>query len=448
MGFLKVLRLRHLAILWLSQVLSAIGDRFYAIAVIWIAVKIAGSAAGIVVAAEAGSMLLFGLPGGIYADRWNRRTTMITVDLLRAAAVASLPILAQAGTLRLWRLAVVAIVVGGLGALFDPALQASLPALTSDTQTLQAANGLMDVTRRLARVLGPSLAGLLITFLPLFHFFTVDAISFAISAAALFSLGKRFAWKAARTQGSVSSASCRDRGVGSGGCGGLVPVLVGMLEEIAGALRLVRSHSPLLWALVTNGLISVVWGIAFIIGAALLADRVLGGNVGAYGLIVGAYGVGNVMGNLVIGSLTIRRRVALIFTGRLVLGAGFLILAVAPTLLVALLGSAFAAIGGPMNDIMTLTMIQTDLPADQVGKVYSLRTMLESLGLSLGLLLAVPLFAYLSIPLVIVSCALVMIAMGAVGLLRFGFSEPVITLAQHGQSNLLVEHASIEKPNL
>src|SRR6266699_1630514 len=69
MGFLKVLRLRHLAILWLSQVLSAIGDRFYVIAVTWMAVKIAGSAAGIVVAAEAGSMLLFGLPGGVYAER-------------------------------------------------------------------------------------------------------------------------------------------------------------------------------------------------------------------------------------------------------------------------------------------------------------------------------------------------------------------------------------------
>jgi len=417
MGFLKVLRLRHLAILWLSQVLSAIGDRFYAIAVIWIAVKIAGSAAGIVVAAEAGSMLLFGLPGGVYADRWNRRTTMITIDLLRAAAVASLPILAQVGTLRLWHLVVVAIIVGSLGALFDPALQGSLPALTSDTQTLQATNGLMDVTRRLARVLGPSLAGLLITFLPLFHFFTLDAISFGVSAAALFSLGKRFAWKPARTQGTVSGHGVR-----------------GMRGEIAGALRLVRSHSPLLWALVSNGLICVVWAIAFTIGAALLADRVLGGNVGAYGLIVGAYGVGNVTSNLVIGSLTIRRRVALISTGKLVLGAGFLILAAAPTLLVALVGSAFAAIGGPMNDIMTLTMIQTDLPADQVGKVYSLRTILESLGLSLGLLLAVPLFLYLSVPLVIALCALVMIAIGAASLLRFGFSEPVISAAQPEKS--------------
>jgi hypothetical protein len=79
-------------------------------------------------------------------------------------------------------------------------------------------------------------------------------------------------------------------------------------------------------------------------------------------------------------------------------------------------------------------MIQTGLPADQVGKVYSLRTMLENLGLALGLLLAVPLFAYLSVPLVIALCALVMIAIGAASLLRFGFSEPVISAAQPGQS--------------
>jgi MFS family permease len=98
------------------------GDFFYLIAVMWIAVKVAGSGAGIVAAAEAGSMLLFGLLGGVYADRWNRRATMIVVDVLRAIAVGILPILALTGTLQLWHLVIVAVVVGSLGALFDPAL--------------------------------------------------------------------------------------------------------------------------------------------------------------------------------------------------------------------------------------------------------------------------------------------------------------------------------------
>src|SRR5579871_6199336 len=125
MNFLKVLRQRQMALLWSSQVLSAIGDYLYSIAVIWIAVKVAGSAAGIVAAAQAGSALLFGLLGGVYADRWNRRKTMMIVDLARAAAVGVLPGLALTGTLRLWHLVIVAVIVGSLGALFDPALQAS-----------------------------------------------------------------------------------------------------------------------------------------------------------------------------------------------------------------------------------------------------------------------------------------------------------------------------------
>src|SRR5207245_1650431 len=100
-----------------------------------------GSGAGIIVAAESVSMLVFGLLGGVYADRWNRRTVMISVDIMRAVAVAILPLLALTGALQLWHLVVVAIIVGSLSSLFDPALQASLPTLAGDTQTLQATNG-------------------------------------------------------------------------------------------------------------------------------------------------------------------------------------------------------------------------------------------------------------------------------------------------------------------
>jgi len=299
--------MRHLAILWLSQVLSAMGDFFYLIAVMWIAVKVAGSGAGIVAAAEAGSMLLFGLLGGVYADRWNRRTTMIVVDVLRAIAVGILPILALTGTLQLWHLVIVAVVIGSLGALFDPALQASLPALSGNPQILQATNGLMDITRRLARALGPSLAGVLIIFLPLAHFFTLDAISFAVSAVAVLSLGRHFAWKPARSQEMIQGVK-------------------GVLQEIGGAMHLVRAHRPLAWIFGSLGIISIVWSMGFTVGVPLLAARVLGGNIGAYGLIVGAYGVGNVVSNLVIGSLTIHRKILTIFTGKLVLGTGFFLL--------------------------------------------------------------------------------------------------------------------------
>jgi MFS family permease len=247
----------------------------------------------------------------------------------------------------------------------------------------------------------------LIVVLPLVHFFTLDAISFLISAGAVFSLGRRFAWKPAQKENVV-------RGV------------EGVLSEITGAIKLVRAHRPLAWAMVTMGLVTLAWAAAFTVGAPLLAARVLRANVGAYGLVVGAYGVGNVLSNLMIGSLTIRRKVAMLFLGKVTIGVGFLIVAFANTLPIALLGSAFAAIGGPMGDIVLLTMIQTDFPSGQIGKVYSLLMFMGNAGMSVGLLLAVPLFAYMSVPVAIALCALVIAVSGTLGLVRFGLREPVV----------------------
>ncbi len=401
MAFLRMLRQRHLAILWLSQILSAIGDNLYTIAVVWIAVQEAGSGAGLVVAAQSVSALAFGLLGGVYADRWNRRTTMIVVDLVRAAAVAVLPLLAWTGTLQLWHMAAVAVVIGAMGSLFNPALQASLPALAENEQTLQATNGLMDITRRLARAIGPSLAGVLVAILPVSQFFTLDALSYIISAIAVFSLGRRFAWKPDRT------ASHR-------------PGVAGVISEITGAVRLVADHRPLMWALVSLSISCVAWSIAFTVGVPLLTKNQLSGSIGAYGLIVGAYGAANVVGNLIVGSLAIRRRVLVLFTGRVVLGSGFLILATADSLPLAMIGSAIAALGGPMGDLIMLTMIQTDFASGQIGKIFSLRMTVASAGISVGLLLAVPLYSWAPISLVITCCGLAILATGVAGLLRFG----------------------------
>jgi MFS transporter, DHA3 family, macrolide efflux protein len=268
----------------------------------------------------------------------------------------------------------------------------------------------MDITRRLARALGPSFVGVLITWIPLFHFFTLDALSFLISAFAVCSLGQRFAWKPIRKKQIAKGI----RGIGA---------------EMMGAIRLVQAHRPLAWALAFMSLVSLAWSAAFTIGVPLLAARVLQGTVSAYGLIVGAYGVGNILSNLVIGSLVIRRRVVMLFSGKIVVSAGFLLVAFAPHLTVALLGAALAAIGGPMGDSMLLTMMQTKLPPEELGKGYSLLMLMEGSGMSLGLLLAVPLFGLLSIPVAIALCALVMGASGVIGLIRFGVKEPVDVVA-------------------
>jgi len=401
LGALKIARIRRL---WASQVFSAMGDQLYLIAVAWLAVEAVGSRGGLVVAAGSASAVVFGLIGGVYADRWDGRKTMVASDVLRALAVATVPVAAGLGWISVWHLGAVGVVVAGLDSLFDPALQASLPVLAGDPRTLRAANGLMDATRRLARTVSPALAGALAAALPVAHFFTLDALSFAVSGAAILSLGSRFRWEPARGDGTADGAE-------------------GLLAGIREAFLSVRQSKVLLWSFAVTGLASAAFSAVIVVGAALLASREFGGNVGAYGLIVGAYGMGNVLSNLAVGGLPIRRPVMLLFCGKAVLGAGFLLLSSAPTLWVALAGAAVAAVGGPMGDLMLLTMIQTGQPPGRIGKVYGLLATISGAGSALGLVLAGFLFAALGPRAGMVCLSLVVVAGAAAGLFRFRGAE-------------------------
>jgi len=197
--------------------------------------------------------------------------------------------------------------------------------------------------------------------------------------------------------------------------------------------------------LATNWLIALAWSAAFVVGIPLLADHTLGGSVGVYGLIVGAYGVGNVVSNLVIGSITLRRRFLVMLSGRLIVAGGFLLMISVPVLPVALLGSALAATGGPLADIPLLLMIQTDLPANQMGKVFSLDITLESGGNTLGLVLAIPLFHYLSPAAGIIICALAIALPSVIGLARFGLAEPTTPAAAREPERLMVAPEELKR---
>lgn len=194
--------------------------------------------------------------------------------------------------------------------------------------------------------------------------------------------------------------------------------------EIASAAQLVARHAQIAWAVGALGIINGLWAVAFTLGVPLLTARALHAGVAVYGLIVGAYGVGNVLANLVVGSLHIRRRILCFFGGKIVLGAGFALLAAAPVPLVALLGSTVAAVGGPMGDIPLLTMMQTELPAESLGKAISLNYTLSDAGALPGTLLAVPYFALAGPRLGIGVCAVLMVLTGVVGLARFATVAP------------------------
>ncbi|WP_157721953.1 MFS transporter [Tumebacillus avium] len=388
MNYLILLRTPHLVWLWLSQMLSAFGDQLYIIAITWMAVQQMGSSAGLLTGAGTVTALLLGLFGGAYADRFDRRKTMIFSDLLRALLVGLLPLSWHwLGEGTLWPLLLVHVLVAALGTLFQPALQASLPALTKEPGVLYAANALIDSTHRFARILGPGLTGLLLLWLTLPDFFLLDALTYLVSGAVLFLIGQEFPKHQPHT--------ARHNRLG---------------QDIRTAWQLLLQDKTLLFALCSLAVVNVAWGAAFMIGAPLLSD-----SASDYGLIVAAYGIGNVLSLLVTGGLAARVGFRAMFIGQLILGAGFAVMGVG-TLGIAMLGAAIAAFGSPIGDLLILGRIQTGFPAEHVGKMYSIRQLLAGSGLAAGLLLAAPLFQIVSPSTGILLCALLIIATGLYGL--------------------------------
>lgn len=401
MLMLRALRNPSIRLLWTGQVASAIGDEIYRVALVWIAVSYVGTSAGYLAAAQSAVLLLFSLFGGIFSDRWDHFKTLIGVDLLRAGIVMVPYFLSvSAGGLSLTMIWVVALSLAALSAFFDPALQALLPRFSGDEKMLQAATGLMSTTLRLARVAGPSLIGLLSTILPMAHFFAVDALTFLISTLSISFLSRRAcALKVAIPTRARKRLSVRD--------------------AVMAGFWLATRTNEMSFMMVAKAICGGTWNLAYGLGLALLVRRIAPDNMQAFGWVLGAYGLGNLAAALILGNLPRARLSFLVFSGYLVLGGGFLAMAFAPSVPTLMLAAGFTAIGGPLNDLPFVDLIQSRYRIDEIPAVFRLRTVLDTAATLIGMLLSPKLFALFSIPVVVGACGALTLLVGAVGLLRY-----------------------------
>jgi hypothetical protein len=135
--------------------------------------------------------LLFGLVLGALVDRLPRKRLMLSSDVARALVIAIIPFLALAGDLRIWIIYAVAFVQSTLGIVFQCGEFAAIPSLVGGDD-LVAANGRILATNSAGQVVGPVLAGALVTFVSISSLLFFDAGSFLVSAAALLLIRRSF----------------------------------------------------------------------------------------------------------------------------------------------------------------------------------------------------------------------------------------------------------------
>ncbi|MGC4879558.1 MFS transporter [Micromonospora sp. DT43] len=180
---------RDFRLLWSAAVSSRFGDSLRTPALALLAAALTRDPRIIAAVTVAGQLppLLFGLLGGVYADRWDRRRTMAVVDGVRAAVVAALAVTVVLDRAAVVTLLAAAFLLAALGTLFDSASFALLPTVVPPA-ALPRANGRLQAGSAVAGgFLGAPAAGVLFATAPALPF-ALDAVTFAVAALLVLAL--------------------------------------------------------------------------------------------------------------------------------------------------------------------------------------------------------------------------------------------------------------------
>lgn len=352
---------RNFRLLWLAQIVSELGDWFYAIAIYSLLLELTGSARSIALAyvLQVLPQVFVAPAAGVVNDRMSRKRVMILTDLACAAIV--LGMLAVRSPELVWLAYLLLLLETVMWAFFEPGRSAVVPVVARQEEWL-AANTLASITWSFNLAVGASLGGLVAAFLGRDSVFLINAASFLASAALIRAM--RFH---ETHLGQAGPFRLRD--------------LTDFSPFIEGARYMVQDRRRLATLLVKGGLglMGTNWVLLPILGervfpvaAGRLGER-RGGMLGM-SLLMGSRGVGALLGPLVAGYLLGResRRLRLgILLGFIAAAAGYLALSRAPTLGWACAAVVLAHAGGSITWVFSTTLLQQQTEDRYRGRVFS-----------------------------------------------------------------------------
>lgn len=355
---IDLLRQRSFAALWSAGLISALGDWLLAIALPFYVYQHTGSAfaAGLMFMMQTVPALLLGSVAGVFADRWNKRRTMIWADISRAAIV--LPLLAVPGSHMVWFVYPIAFAEASVSRFFGPAKNALLPQLVT-RERLTTANSLISIGETLPMVVGPSVGGVLLAALGLPSVVLLDSVTYVASAilTALVLLPP----SSARVDPGVDA-----RDAASVAAGRWAKT---WSEWIAG-LRLVSSDRTLSALFVAQALLAMGEGGVNALFVVFVRSVLHAGPV-QFGWLATAQGIGGVLGGLIVGHLTgiIPRRLLPVATTAL--GAVFVAVVSFPQLEVALALFAVGSLPAIAWVVGARTLLQHVVADNYRGRVFA-----------------------------------------------------------------------------
>ncbi|MFF4908396.1 MFS transporter [Streptomyces sp. NPDC001260] len=351
------LRVRNYRLFFLGQVVSNIGTWMQRIAQDWLVLSLTGSATavGVTTALQFLPMLLFGLYGGVLVDRLPKRRTLLFTQSAMGVSGIALAVLTLSGHVQVWHVYLAAFFVGLATVVDNPARQSFVTEMVGRDQ-LQNAVSLNSANFQSARLIGPAVAGLMITGVGTGWAFLFNGLSFIATLTGLVMMRSR----------ELHAVERAPRGKG----------------QLREGLHYVAGRPELIWTIVLIGFVST-FGFNFPVYLSAFADDVFHAGAGSYSLFNTLMAFGSLAGAL----LAARRgtaRMRVLVAAAAAFGALEIVAAVAPSLWLFALFMVPIGMFGMTVNVTANTSVQMSTDPAMRGRVMSLYMMVFMGGSPVG----------------------------------------------------------------
>jgi MFS family permease len=348
---LRALRSRNYRLFVAGQSVSLVGTWMQQVAMSWLVYRLTGSAflLGVVGFTSQIPTFLLAPVAGVLADRWSRRPLLICTQVLAMLQAALLAAAVLSGTIQVWHIVVLSLLLGIVNAFDIPIRQSFVVEMVSEPADLGNAIALNSSMVNGARLIGPTVAGLLVASVGEGICFTLNAISYLAVLVALVAMR-------------LSPTPPRQKSRRNA------------LHELREGFDYVIGFGPIRSILLLIALVSLT-GMPYAVLVPVFAKEVLHGGAHTFGFLMTAGGCGALAGTVYLAS---RKSVIglgrVIVTSGILFGAGIAVFAVSRDIFLSMASLAVGGFGAMTLVASCNTILQTILEEDKRGRVMSFFT--------------------------------------------------------------------------
>lgn len=349
--FLRAFRYRNYRLYFAGQAISLIGTWMQMIAVSWLIYRLTNSAFLLGIAAFAGQIpTFFATPfGGVLADNFNRRRMLIITQTLAMFQAFALAILSFTGVVAVWHVILLSVFLGLINAFDVPIRQSFVVDMVEDKADLGNAIALNSFVFNGARLIGPSIAGIFIATVGEGVCFLVNGLSF---------IAVIFALKAMRLKPGIKPAKTSR-----------------IFERLKEGFVYTFGYAPMKYILLLTVLVSVM-GMSYVVIMPIFAKDILGGGARTLGGLMGAAGLGALIGAVYLASRKGTEGLhKVIFWAALVFGLGLIGFSFSTRLWLSLFWILVAGFGVMVQTVASNIVLQNLTHDDKRGRVMSFYAM-------------------------------------------------------------------------